>query len=169
MIHKIGNVKDVDAVSNITESEKQVVCKYANILTEEYGEDRDVDRDYGGYILFCEKGTTIDEIKDKFDYDEFVLEYAELFEEDVCAAIYLTSTEYAVVLVMSLADTPDSIREAIPKKEYKIRISEVLSSEVEVEALTKYEAMIKVKEKYNACEFILTADAFSGVSFEEVE
>ena len=100
MIYKIGNAKDVDAISNITETEKQVVCKYANILTEEYGEDRDIDNGHGGYVLFCEKGTTIDEIKEKFSYDKFLLEYAELFEDDVCATIYLTSTEYAVVLVM---------------------------------------------------------------------
>ena len=78
-----------------------------------YGSDRDVDNDYGGYILFATKGTTNEEIKAVFDYEANLVEYTELHDDNICAAIYITSTEFGVVLIMHLDDAPDIIRQSI--------------------------------------------------------
>lgn len=113
MIHKIGNVKDIDKISGISDNEKSVIHKFANILTSMYGSDRDIDNDYGGYILFATHGTTNEEIKAVFDYEENVPEYTELHKGNICAAIYITSTEFGVVLIMHLDDAPNIIRQSI--------------------------------------------------------
>ena len=169
MVYKIGNPEDIVNIPNINEAETKVITKFARILSDMYGSDRDVDNDYGGYILFVPKGTSHKEIKAAFDYEENLLEYAELHKGDVCAAVYITSTEYGVVLIMSMDDVPDIIREALPKTVFKIGISETLSKTIDVEAVTINEAITIAKKKYKTGEIVLTADDFIGVSFEEVE
>lgn len=168
MIYKIGNVKDVDTVPYLTEEVKKILFEKANILTTEYGEDRDIDRDYGGYILYITKGTSVDAIKMIFDFSEYPLEFADTYEPDICVILYLPSTEYAVVLVMSIEDVPDDIRKYIKKNIYEIRIEETLSKTVTIEAATKHEAISIAKKKYKDGEIILTADVFEDVKFEEV-
>ena len=169
MIYKIGNMEDVKKLFSVSDAERKVITKFARILSDMYGSDRDIDNDYGGYILFAPKGTSHKEIKAAFDYEENLLEYAELHKGDVCAAVYITSTEYGVVLIMSMDDAPKIIREALPKTVFKIGISETLSKTIDVEAVTTDEAITIAKKKYKTGEVILTADDFIGVSFEEVE
>ena len=168
MVYKIGNMEDVKKLSSVSDEEKKVISKFANILSEMYGSDRDIDNDYGGYILFTPKGTNPEEIKAIFDYEENLLEYVELYKGNICAAVYITSTEYGVVLIMSMADVPDIIREALSKTVFKIGINETLSKIIDVEAATIDEAMTIAKTKYKTGEVVLTADDFIGVSFAEV-
>ena len=113
MIHKIGTVKDFEKLTNLSDNEKSVIHKFANILASMYGSDRDIDNDYGGYILFATHGTTNEEIKAVFDYEANLVEYTELHKDNICAAIYITSTEFGVVLIMQLDDAPDIIRQSI--------------------------------------------------------
>ena len=169
MVYKIGNTEDVKRLSSISDEERKVLTKFARILSEMYGSDRDIDKDYGGYVIFAPKGTNPEEIKNIFNYEENLLEYAELHKGDVCAAVYITSTEFGVVLIMSMDDAPDVIRNAIPKESYKIQIKETLARTDELIANTKEEAISIVKEKYKTSEIVLTADDFIGVSFEEIE
>ncbi len=125
MIYKIGNVKGMNDIPALSDNSKSAISKFTNILSAEYGENRDIDHDYGGYVLYATPGTTIDDIKKHFNYEEFILEYAELFGNDICAAIYLTSTEYAVVLIMSVDDAPDVIIGALPKAREENKIVDV--------------------------------------------
>ena len=164
MVYKIGNTEDMVNIPDLSEMEERVVSKFANIFSSMYGKDRDIDHDYGGYILFIPEGTNPEEIKDVFDYDNNLIEYVEVYEE-ICAAVYITSTEYGVVLVMSVDDAPDTIRDEIQKKPYKVQIREVLSRVIEVEARTKKEAMTMVREKYQSSEIILNADDFENVEY----
>ena len=121
MVYKIGNPKDIISIPNLSDAETKVISKFANILSDMYGIDRDVDNDYGGYILFASKGTNHKEIKEYFDYDANIIEYAEFYEPDICSAVYITSTEYGVVLIMSLDDTPVVIRHEIEKTMHKLK------------------------------------------------
>ena len=109
MIYKIGNVKDVDKIPNLEENIRSILLEKANILTTEYGEDRNVDHDYGGYILYATKGTAFEEIKAVFDYKEYTPEFTETFEPDISATTYITSTEFGVVLIIHIDDATDSI------------------------------------------------------------
>ena len=169
MIYKVGNVKDVEGIPYLTDEVKNILLEKVNILTEAYGEYRDVDHDYGGYVLYVTKGTDVKTIKEMFDYTEYPIEYADAYEPDICVVLYIPSTEYAVVLVMSLDDVPDEIRAHISKQVYEIRIEETLAKTVRIEAATKYEAITIAKKKYKDGELILTADVFEDVKFEEVK
>ncbi len=108
MIYKIGSVPDMDSIVFENDTEKQVVYHYANILTTEYGADRNVDKDDGGYILYAPSGTKASEIKTFFKYDENIAEFVDI-QDGICSAVYILSSDYGVVLVMSLADTPPEI------------------------------------------------------------
>lgn len=112
MIFKLGNIEDVKVIPNLCLGANNALSKFTRILTEMYGADRDVDHDMGGYVLYAEKGTSINELKNAFNYEENTFEYVQRFENDVIAAIYIISTEFAVVLVMHLDDAPDIILSA---------------------------------------------------------
>ena len=86
-----------------------------SILSDEYGENRNIDTDLGGYVLYAVPGTPIEEIKAFFDYTKNAVEYAET-SGSVCALVYILSSDYGVVIVMSTADATEEMR-----KELKIK------------------------------------------------
>lgn len=169
MIYKVGNIKEINNIPNLKEGEQQAITKFAKILTEMYGDDRDIDHDMGGYILFATEDTTEDEIKEEFDYSEYLVEYIEEFDNNTYAAVYLVSTEFAVVLIMSGDDFPAEIYDDAERQTYTITICETLSKKVRVNAVTPQEAMRKVKTEYKHGEIVLTADDFTDVNFKEEE
>ena len=169
MIYKIGTTKDIDNIPDVSTNEKTAIEKFAKILSDMYGADRDIDRDLGGYILYVTKDTTDDEIKEKFDYSEYLVEYIEEFDGNIYAAVYILSADYAVVIIAHSDDFPIEIYDDAERQTYTITIEETLSKKVRVNAVTPQEAMRKVKAEYKNGEIILTADDFSGVNFKEEE
>lgn len=115
MVYKIGGLADLARIPIIAEEAKEYLYHYASVLSVEYGEGRDVDKDLGGYILYALPGTTAEEIKACFDYTQNVLEYGEIFES-ICYAVYIISSDYGVVIVMSTKDTPKEILKEINNK-----------------------------------------------------
>ena len=106
MIYKLGTVKDMSKLPYTDSMVLRLIQKDLTILDVNYGSDRDIDNDYGGYILFAPKGTNTEEIKSYFDYESNLIEYVERYKPNLCAAVYITSTEYGVVLIISLDDAP---------------------------------------------------------------
>jgi len=112
MIYKLGNVKDVDCILGITDTARGVLLQQTKVLTTLYGENRDVDNDDGGYVLWAEQGTKPEEMKAIFDYSVHIPEYVNI-DDDIVSAIYLLNNEYVVVIVMSIDDVPYEIRKEI--------------------------------------------------------
>lgn len=112
MIYKIGSLPDMDSIVFENDIIKQTVYHYASILTHEYGADRNIDTDNGGYILYATNGTNAEAIKSFFDYTQNIAEFVDV-EDDVCSALYILSSDYGVVIVMSLADAPPEILKEI--------------------------------------------------------
>ena len=50
MVYKIGNVSDLAKIPIASDKTKQILYHFAKVLTTEYGGDRKVDTDDGGYI-----------------------------------------------------------------------------------------------------------------------
>ena len=111
MVYKLGNVKDLAAIPSIEDDTYKALYKYLNILESEYGKDRDLDKDDGGYVLYAPKGTNVEEIKAYFDYTKNAIEYVNR-SVDICCAFYLLNNDFSVVIIMSIADAPDEIKEA---------------------------------------------------------
>lgn len=115
MVYKIGNVKDLNTLPPIDETAKSMLYRYARVLSEKYGEERDVDRDDGGYILYVAPHTACEDIKTYFDYSKHAVECVELHGE-ICSAMYLLNNEYMVVIVMWAFDVPAEIAKEMDNK-----------------------------------------------------
>ena len=116
MVYKMGNIADVESVPFEDERSREICTQYASILTAEYGQDRNIDTDDGGFILYATPGTSPEEIKAYFDYTKHTVEYVDVFRA-VCSALYLLSNDYGVVIVMSIADVPEEIKKEMNEEE----------------------------------------------------
>ena len=112
MIYKIGNIADMKKLPPLEKNFEIFLTNCARDLSKAYGEERDVDNDDGGYILYVEKDTPHDEIKKYFDYTIHTLEYANIFYEVACAT-YLLNNEFAVTLVMYADNLPKEIEKEL--------------------------------------------------------
>lgn len=115
MVYKLGTLSDLHRISSADSKVKEVIAETLKTLDDNYGKDRDVDNDYGGYVLYAEPGTRDTEVLSWFDYEEYVPEYVEYVGSDpeYCCSLYLTSTEYGVVVLTALADTPEEITDEL--------------------------------------------------------
>lgn len=112
MIHKLGHITDLDRLVITDPITKNKLLMYLNILDSEYGAERNIDSDDGGYVLYCEDKTSADELKSLFDYSDYTPEYVDLcFDASppICSAVYLLYSDYGVVIIMSISDTPAEI------------------------------------------------------------
>lgn len=111
MVYKIGNMKDLARLPITDENTMKNLIEFTKVLSQEYGEDRDIDHDDGGYVLYAPKGTDCEEFKEYFDYSKNEIECVNRCG-DICCAMYLLTNEYAVVIVMSISDAPMEITDA---------------------------------------------------------
>ena len=68
----------------------------------EYGKDRDVDQNDGGYVLYVPLGTAHEELQRtvRFSLNEpELIQCYPLKDRNVCLALYLLNNEYSVALV----------------------------------------------------------------------
>ena len=115
MVYKIGNIKDLEALPLMDEGVKAILSRYARVLSEEYGEGRDVDCDDGGYILYVAPHTPCENVKAYFDYSKHTAECVEPCG-DICSAMYLLNNEYMVMIVMWAFDVPAEIAKEMDNK-----------------------------------------------------
>ena len=108
MVYKLGNDKDMDALPPLEGKTEEIIYVYTSTLTYQYGEERNIDEDDGGVVFYAPPGTDCEEIKSYFDYTKHTPEYVDRYGS-ICVAMYITHNEYAVVIIMSIADAPDEI------------------------------------------------------------
>lgn len=112
MIYKIGTIADMQNVAFESLEAKELTYHYVSILTYEYDAKRNIDTDDGGYVLYATSGTKAQEIKALFDYTQYEVETTTK-QDDVCSALYILSSDYGVVIVMSIDDAPPEILKEI--------------------------------------------------------
>ena len=108
MVYKIGNKADIAKLPLLDKNTMELLYHHARLMSHHYGEDRDVDNSDGGIVLFAPTGTDSAELKAFFDVSSHTPEYINTYG-DICEAIYITDNEYAIVIIMSISDAPDSI------------------------------------------------------------
>jgi len=112
MVYKLGNIRDTAFLPLMDEEMKNIIYQQVRILSSEYGEYRDTDKDDGGYVLYVEQGTPTDAIKAIFDYSKSVPEQVDVIPTSkgkIYSALYLLNNEYSVTVIMSEADVPSEI------------------------------------------------------------
>ena len=107
MVYKLGTDLDMATLPSLDAQTEELLYVYTSKLSSEYGDARDIDHDDGGYVLYAPPGTDAEEIKVFFDYSRHMPEYVDRYGH-VCVAMYVLHNEFAVVIVMSVADAPEA-------------------------------------------------------------
>lgn len=105
MVHKIGSLSDLAKIPIPDSKSYELLYHYAKVLTSEYGQQRNVNEDDGGYILFCPPGTKTEDIKAYLDYTKHIVEVVDKYDS-LIAATYILHNEFAITLIMSAKDAP---------------------------------------------------------------
>ena len=105
MVYKIGNVSDLGMMPLIDDTALELLHHYARILTYEYGEERNIDTDDGGYVLYALPHTNAEDIKAYFDYTKHTVESVERYGQ-LYSAMFILCNEFVVTIVGSIVDAP---------------------------------------------------------------
>lgn len=76
------------------------------VLDDEYGSDRNLHKDLGGFVLLCDSDTTADEVRETINLSFDMFEWndeIETYDETYVMALYLVSSDYSVVTVTTKA------------------------------------------------------------------
>lgn len=114
MIHKIKNFKDLEGLQGVNGEIRQTIKEFVNVFEPVYGEEGK-----GGYVLFAERGTAINDVKAIFNYDIDTIEFIEksVNEPYTYTICFLVGTEFGIVLIMHVEDAPEEFKKAY--KEYE--------------------------------------------------
>jgi len=110
MVYKLGKVEDMNKLPIIESTIHEYIKYLLLVLDTEYGIDRDIDSNDGGYVVFVTGNTSDDEIIEVFDYTKHTVEYVEVGEA-YSTAVYLLNNEYTVMLIMPTNELPDELKE----------------------------------------------------------
>lgn len=106
MVNILRNVKESYRYKNWDERVLVQVRAVLAVLDEEYGENRNIHKDLGGYVLLCDSDTTIEELEEVVNLSYDLYEWAdeiETIDETYVMALYLLSSDYSVVTVTTRA------------------------------------------------------------------
>lgn len=111
---KLGHLGDMKLIDNLPKEVKITVKDILTILDTEYGADRDIDSDNGGYVVIIED--ILDYIKLKefnIDLEEMIPEYVDgiVIENNVdyINAMLLCSNDYSISIICPLSIAPQNL------------------------------------------------------------
>ncbi len=102
MVYKLGHEDEIDSLPfPVSGKLYDSLLEFLLVLDNEYGADRNVEQDDGGYVLFCTPGTTDSEIQHYFNFDGLVSDWVTSIshDPDYCASAYFLRDDYIVVLI----------------------------------------------------------------------
>lgn len=105
MVYKLGHLKDIDRLPfKLSGKLLDDLFEFLIVLDNEYGTDRDIDRDDGGYVLFCTLDTSEAEVREMFNYFNYTPEWIDeiAHQPTYCSALFMLREDYAVVLLAPL-------------------------------------------------------------------
>lgn len=105
MVYKIGNISALSTIPISDRETFELLYHYARVLTDEYGQDRNIDKDDGGYILYCSPDTKAEDIKAFFDYSKHTVESVDRYGELV-VAMWILNNEFIITMIMSANSVP---------------------------------------------------------------
>ena len=109
MVYKLGKVEDMNKLPIIESTIHEYIKYLLLVLDSEYGIDRDIDSNDGGYVVFVTGNTSDDEIIEVFDYTKHTVEYVEVGEA-YSTAVYMLNNEYTVMLIIPTEELPEELR-----------------------------------------------------------
>ena len=102
MMKKIYKENQLLEVNNIPLEVIDGIKATIDILNENYGDDRDIESDLGGYIVIAENIVDIEILKQE-KLQGLIPEYTDVIEvvnrKNYISSLYLLSSDYAIVVV----------------------------------------------------------------------
>lgn len=99
---KVSKYKEINALIKYSEEVKKYIYQIIKILDENYGADRDIESDLGGYVLVIESLEDIKELKNGMLKD-ILPEYTDkiMCSEGVkyTSSLFLLSSDFSVVVI----------------------------------------------------------------------
>lgn len=105
---KIGYLKEGELLDNMPLEVQETVLGTLEILDSEYGVDRDIAQDNGGYVLIVEYKEELKEVKDKanIDCEDAIAEYVDKIAcsdgQEYINALILCNSDYGITLIMPM-------------------------------------------------------------------
>ncbi len=113
-MRKIGAKSDCEKLLGLPPPLYQRIEETIALLNYHYGENRNIDKDLGGYVLIIDDKQDFDEFKKIFseEISNVTVEYSDIiFEEDKpthTASLLLVSSDFSILLVIPYSLTPAS-------------------------------------------------------------
>lgn len=112
---KLGHLKDVSLLADVLP--KEVECVVESILTaldQEYGKNRHIDEQLGGYVLILNTQEDLNELdQHNLDKDNLIPEYVDKIAvnggEDWTNSLILLSSDFSVSLIMPIRLLPECL------------------------------------------------------------
>lgn len=92
---KIGTKKDLNKISHLPIHIKNAISEDIKILDDNYGEERNIDVEMGGFVVVCEKNESIhiENFQKEFETPEFI--------QEICPykkMLFISGTERNIII-----------------------------------------------------------------------
>ena len=108
MLYIIGTQKDSENIKGLFTIEViSEVTNISKILDENYGSDREIFEDDGGYICIIENDKDVEELKSKYELDlyEAIPEYCTKLSDEWLDVFILCNNEFGINVILSTQTT----------------------------------------------------------------
>ena len=111
MIYKLANPCDLQELPPMDSAVRDILLQYTTILSTEYGDNRDIDHEDGGYVLYATPDTTTEEVRKVFDPNGCVPEMVVRIDSHpvYIYTVFILSSDYGVVLVTPASAMPTDL------------------------------------------------------------
>lgn len=102
MVYKLAHEAEISNLPSLVPGKLyDSLLEFLLVLDNEYGADRNVEQDDGGYVLFCTPGTTDNEIQRYFHFNGLISDWVTSIshDPDYCASAYFLRDDYVVILI----------------------------------------------------------------------
>jgi len=113
---KLKNTKDLPMLAHLEEEIQQNALDTLQILDSEYGEDRDIIRNLGGYVVFAESEEDLRELEVIHNTnftDNPTTEYVDIIDCEsgrfYTSSLFLLSSDYGILIILAYEMTPQGI------------------------------------------------------------
>lgn len=115
LLYKVGTYNDIKSLpSNIPDSVVSCIAFNVSILDKEYGMQRNIDQDDGGYCLFAETAYDVHLMYAAVDFDTHPCEWIDLLPDGkYCSSLFLLSNDFAIVCIIPVSLLPPPLKEEL--------------------------------------------------------
>lgn len=99
---KLGTLKDMDMIKGFDDEIQGRIKECLQTLDENYGTDRDIEHDLGGFVAVIDSVEDIEELETYYlDIENDVFEYEDV-HDTFTERLYLLNDDYSVVVFFKL-------------------------------------------------------------------